>query len=197
MSLELIFGPMFSGKSSQLIAQLTNLADTGYSVLLILHASDDRTDVEARDELHSSHSSGYFGLSRKVEVVKVSDLDEVNADEFRVIGIDEAQFFTGLKAKVLQWIKMRKNIRVSGLDGDANMNFFGEILYLIPHANKVEKLNARCLICLKEYQEKNMLGDIPDHNAPFTKKIGGDMSKQTEVGGKDKYIPVCRYHHEN
>ena len=42
---------------------------------------------------------------------------------------------------------MVKNVIVAGLDGDFKRNPFGDILKLIPHAEKVSKLSALCTIC--------------------------------------------------
>ena len=55
------------------------------------------------------------------------------------------------------------------------------MLDLIPICDRVDKLCAYCKVCNN--------GTI----APFTKKIKGN-SEQVDIGGSDKYLPVCRTH---
>ena len=76
-----------------------------------------------------------------------------------------------------------KHVIVSGLDGDSERKPFGDILRLIPHAEKVSKLSALCLECNDGTE------------AFFSKRlIYEDMSSQISVGSNDKYIAVCRKH---
>jgi thymidine kinase len=68
-----------------------------------------------------------------------------------------------------------------GLDGDARQEPFGEILNCIPFATNITKLHAYCMICKD--------GTI----APFTRK-NDNSGPQVDVGGSDKYLPVCLKH---
>jgi thymidine kinase len=79
---------------------------------------------------------------------------------------------------VLEMLKDNKKIYVSGLDGDFQQNKFGSLLDLIPHCDKVTKLNSLCGICKD------------GTSAIFSKRITSDTD-QTLVG-VDNYIPVCR-----
>ncbi len=60
------------------------------------------------------------------------------------------------------------------------MQPFGEILQVVPMANKVIKLNALCSVC----------GD----KAPFTKRTCTEEGQEL-VGGADLYMATCRLHH--
>ena len=84
---------------------------------------------------------------------------------------------TGIQVTVYH----HKHVVVCGLDGDINRNIFGEIIKLIPICDSLIKLHAYCNKCND--------GTL----APFTKKINNDISL-IDIGGSDKYIPVCRYH---
>ena len=75
------------------------------------------------------------------------------------------------------------------------MNPFGYISKLLPIADNFVKLNAICTVCTQDIINKGE--KVTPTNvtpAPFTKKIieGNDL---IDVGGKDKYIAVCRKHH--
>ena len=59
---------------------------------------------------------------------------------------------------------------------------FGDILRLIPHAEKVKKLSALCLECNDGTE------------AFFSKRIDTENSDIINVGAADKYIAVCRKH---
>jgi thymidine kinase len=96
--------------------------------------------------------------------------------------IEEAQFFKGLYSFVQYVLKAyNRNILLVGLDGDASQQKFGELLECIPYATSVTKLCALCSECKD--------GTL----APFTKKIG-NVEAQVDVGGNDKYVPVCLKH---
>ena len=75
-------------------------------------------------------------------------MDLLNSDSmlaiknYKVIGIDEAQFFPDLKEFLLKIEHNKIKIVIAGLDGDFNRNPFGQILECIPLSNSVTKLNA-------------------------------------------------------
>ena len=75
----------------------------------------------------------------------------------------------------------QKTIIVAGLDGDYKQEPFGDILKLIPHAERVKKLSALCLKC------------NDGTPASFTKRIISSKL-QTLVGSSESYIAVCRKH---
>ncbi|KAM1766456.1 hypothetical protein ACFX11_005470 [Malus domestica] len=102
-------------------------------------------------------------------------------DQLDVIGIDEAQFFEDLYdfcSEVAD--RDGKKVIVAGLDGDDLRRKFGSVLDIIPLADSVTKLTARCELCGKR--------------AFFTLRKTEEM--QTElIGGADVYMPVCRQHY--
>jgi thymidine kinase len=97
--------------------------------------------------------------------------------------IDEGQFFSDLYDCVLKLVDVHhKHVVVSGLDGDSLRNPFGEILFLIPYADKVKKLSSLCKLCND--------GTV----AIFTKRLI-PHNEQIQVGGSEIYIPLCRKHY--
>jgi thymidine kinase len=75
-----------------------------------------------------------------------------------------------------------KHVVISGLDGDADRKMFGDIIKLIPICDTVDKLRAYCNKC------------NDGTYAPFTKRLDGTTHTLVEIGGNEKYIPVCRFH---
>ena len=83
--------------------------------------------------------------------------------------------------------KMGKRVIVSGLTGDSNRENFGNILTLTTKADKFDLLHASCIKCAEETNGRAL-------DAIFTHRISNDMS-QINIGGSDKYIPLCRKHY--
>ncbi|XP_075647406.1 pentatricopeptide repeat-containing protein At4g16470-like [Castanea sativa] len=102
-------------------------------------------------------------------------------DQLDVIGIDEAQFFEDLYDFCREAADHDgKRVIVAGLDGNYLRRSFGSVLDIIPLADSVTKLTARCELCGKR--------------AFFT--LRKTEETQTElIGGADVYMPVCRQHY--
>lgn len=181
-------GPMFSGKTTYMIKEVTKYADNGYNCCIINNKLDTR-DVE---NCISSNSSSYKGLSEKIHTQSSFELLSLNVSMFDVVAIDECNFFTDLTEAVQKWLGEGKHIIVSGLDGDYMGNKFGQVSDLLNMSDEFIKLRAFCAVCMKNEQ-----GFITPNNlkyASFTGKISKDNSI-IDVGGSDKYLPLCRKHH--
>ena len=179
--LELIIGPMFSGKSTELIQRIRLLKQLNKNVLVIKPLIDNRyNNGKHQITTHNYDSADCIVLER------LSELEHNNIiTTCDTIIIDEGQFFSDLKETVLFWLVNYKiNIIIGGLDGDYKRNPIGSILELIPHSDVCSKLNSRCVEC------------NDGTPAPFTRRtIQSD--KQILVGGSDMYEPVCRMHYHN
>lgn len=173
-------GPMFSGKSTALIRSLGTYADLGVPCLYV--NSDIDTRAKEQNEVVSNHSNAYSKVSTKVDVVSVKQLASVDIKGYKVIGIDEAQFFDDLLL-VVDWVECDDVIvEVAGLDGSFERQPMGKVLDLVPYADTVNKLNAACKECLRQNRFKN---------APFTGRR--TTSKESVlVGGSECYSPLCR-----
>ena len=177
--INLIIGCMFSGKSTEVIRLARKYKSINKNVLIINHSTDTRYG----NGIISSHDQ------EKLNAVALSEItDIINTPDYTdadVIIIEEAQFFNDLFDFVIKSADFdKKHLIVSGLDGDFKREKFGDILKLIPHADKVTKLNGFCGICKD---------GTP---AIFTKRLSSSTDK-TLVGGSDIYLPVCRYHYNN
>lgn len=182
MSLEIIFGCMFSGKSSELRSRLTRYADVDLKVLYINHSKDKRVTVSF-DEYMSTHDSGFQKMSSKVTKIKAPSLDDIDVVSFQIIGIDEAQFFNNIDSVIRKWVlTLRKRVIIASLDLDFKLRPFGEVHNLVGLCapGGLKKLSAICKMC-----DPNDLRD-----AGYTLKISEDDSL-LDPGGSDKYLPVC------
>lgn len=174
-SLEIIMGPMFSGKTTELLRRVGRYRVIGKNSLVINSNRDSRCGHQVK-----THSNIVQ------DATKVADLRELmeagRLDSYQVVAIDEAQFFGDLVTFVT-WCLYTKHLHVivSGLDGDFQQNVFGEILQLIPHAETCFKLNALCVQC------------NDGTPAQFSARIV-DTTGQQLVGGSESYQAVCRKH---
>ena len=184
-------GPMFSGKTVWLNNMITSLADQEFSVLKIVHSDDNRDN----NSTGSSHSSSRNQLSLKINCIKTHTLKDIDVTDYRVIGIDECQFFPDLFECVRHWVEdLGKHVYASGLDGDFQKKKFGQLFDLIPICDSVEKIRSVCRVCLDESIEKNGGPTKFVNNALFSKRKTADKNQKL-VGGSDLYIPVCREHY--
>jgi len=184
--LHIVLGPMFSGKSTYLINKSRELLNGNYDgngissdeILIINHIFDTRY---SKNCICTHDGVNIPSLS----IMNLNDLyteKSVNFDKIKYIFIDEGQFFNDLFEIVKSLlIKHNKIIYIGGLDGDYKQEPFDKsrLLELIPFANTVIKLNARCSVC--------------NNSAPFTKRLT-ISNEQILVGGSGEYQPVCLNH---
>lgn len=197
--LKIYIGGMFSGKTTRMRADLTMMADIGMNVLFVNHFDDTRAEEGKThgDTCLSTHSSEYGKMSDKITSIKSKTLSAVDITGFQAVGIDESQFFDDLIEYVWKWVNdMDLVIIVAGLDGDAFMKPIGKTLFLIPIANDVIKLHARCRKCIDDMEKMGFHLDVMGIPAPFTMRTI-ESKEQKIVGGAEIYAPVCRYHFFN
>ena len=175
MSLNLIIGCMFSGKSTEIIKMINRLKNINQTFLTIKPHIDDRYTTNNMIYTHDSHQ-------RKCIVRKdlVPLFNNKEFQEAKYIIIEESQFFDDLESFVINSVeKYNKHVNVVGLDGDSNRKNFGDIHKLIPICDNIKKLKALCSIC-KDGTE-----------AIFSKRKCNETT-QLCIGSFDKYTAVCR-----
>ena len=168
--LELIIGPMFSGKTSRLVDIYKQCKFCNISVSVINHSIDTRY----HDTMLSTHDKVMIPCIKTNKLFDILDI----ISNTQVIIINEGQFFDDLYITVVSLLSKEKKIYIGGLDGDFERKKFGQILDLIPMCDKVTKLTSLCSIC------KNGNAGI------FSKRI--TLEKEQTIVGSDNYIPVCR-----
>jgi len=176
--LELILGPMFSGKTSKLLEIYKQCLFCNIPVIVINH----NTDIRYHDSLLSTHDKNMIPC---IQTNKLSSIWKNKNDitteigKAKVILINEGQFFEDLYECVIGMINSYDlKVYIAGLDGDFERKPFGQLLDLIPMCDTITKLTSICSIC------KN--GTL----AIFSRRLSNDKT-QTLVGSEN-YIPLCR-----
>ena len=178
--LEGICGPMFSGKSEEMIRRLRRAEIAGQSVVIFKPRIDDRYD--AADVV--SHAGARM---RGVPVSSVAEVVE-HAKGFDVVGIDEVQFFEpSIVPLALDLADRGVRVVVAGLDQDFRRLPFGPIPELLSHAEFVDKLQAVCHRCGGPATTTQRLVD--GRPAPYS-------GETVLVGAAEQYEARCRGCHE-
>ena len=168
--IELVCGPMFSGKTEELIRRLVRAQFAKQKVAIFKPKTDNRYS----DDYIVSHNK------RKIKSIILESSDEICnfKNKADVFGIDEAQFFDNNLINVCNDLaKSGKRVVVAGLDKDFEAQAFGPIQQLIVDAEYVTKVNAICMTC----------GDP----ASFTQRMTTEKDLVV-VGETDKYEARCR-----
>ena len=178
MSITLIIGPMYSGKSTTLLTYEKKFKACNKSYILINHSFDTRYTEDGNICTHdgikclgnSYTCESLFTLLENGEII-----DKINNTD--CIIIDEGQFFEELEEFCTFLAESGKNIVVAGLSGNYKKEPFDSISDLMACADKIIQLVSNCSVC--------------GADAPFTKRIS-DEKEDIVVGGSDKYEPRCR-----
>jgi thymidine kinase len=178
MSLELIIGPMFSGKSSALISITRKYTALGVISMAYKPNLDNR---HGDDEFIYTHNCETISARRTMNL-----LEQIESNHFKaakVILIEEGQFFTDLYDFVLLAVETyKKHVIVAGLDGDRFRKPFGQILTLIPIADRITKLTSFCKLCV-------------DGTPALFSYSSSSETDTVLVAGSDLYMPLCRHHY--
>ena len=178
--LEVVCGPMFSGKSEELIRRLRRAEIAGQRALIAKPRIDDRYDI--------GHVVSHAGAKmRAVAVHKPEDIVGL-AEGYDVLGIDEVQFFPPEIVLVIDALVERgTRVIASGLDQDFRGLPFGAMPELLCRAELVDKLQAVCHRCAGPATMTQRLVDgfpAPADGATIV------------VGALDSYEARCRGCHE-
>ena len=180
-SLEVITGSMFCGKTEELIRRLRRARIAKQQVQVFKPAVDSRYNHQKV----TSHSGIDVDAIPVESSQAILDLLEQNTT---VVGIDEVQFFDDDIINVVEKLADQGvRVIVTGLD----MNFRGEPFGCMPHlmarAERVEKLQAICMVCGEEASRTQRLVD--GKPAYYDDPI-------VVVGAQEMYEARCRQHHE-
>ena len=173
--LELIMGPMFSGKTSKLIEVYKQCIFCNISVAVINYAGDTRYS----NTMLSTHDMKMIPCMRGSSIREIVSEQRTCIEASDVILINEGQFFTDIAEHVRHWVDAcGKRVYICGLDGDFERNAIGNLHELLPFCDKIEKLTSLCSSC------KN------GTRAIFSFRLTDE--KEQIVIGSSNYIPVCR-----
>lgn len=169
-------GPMFSSKTSKLLASLERYRYQHKKVAVFKPSMDDRYSV--------GEVVTHVGWKMPATCVKsgVDILEHLanTSENPNVIAVDEAFMIPGIADTLIWLYRNGFSIVVSSLEMSASAKPFHEIEKMLPWATHVEKCSAVCTVCGRD--------------AHFThkKQTGGD---EIEVGGSELYEPRCFSHH--
>ena len=180
--LVVITGPIFSGKTTELIRRVERQMIAGKKVVIFKPSVDTR--------YHPSLIISHNGLKINASVVppdeegvKRISSESINYD---VIGIDEGQFFPPVLADELNKLATEKIIIVSALNLDFKGEPFETTMKLLAYADKVVSLTAVCKVCGRPATRTQRL--IDGKPAPRD-------SPRILIGGLEAYEARCRRHH--
>lgn len=180
-TLEVIAGPMFSGKSEELIRRVRRAQIARQLVQVFSHALDTRY---GRDQVRS-HDGGSIAA---IPVGSSAELEARIDPRAAVVAIDEVQFMDAGIAAVAERLATR-GIRVilAGLDTDFRGEPFGPMPHLLAQADAILKLEAICVVCGEPAHRTQRLveGQPARYDAPVIL-----------VGAREVYEARCRRCHE-
>jgi thymidine kinase len=180
--IEVICGSMFSGKSEELIRRVKRAQIARQHVQVFTHVIDTRYGSNTKV---ASHSGAEFDARPVQHASEI--LEHVDSDA-EVVAIDEAQFFDWEIAEVVNALAQRGvRVIVAGLDTDFRGEPFGAMPVLMAQAEKIDKLNAICMVCGGDAARTQRLvnGAPAAYDDPLV-----------VVGANEMYEARCRRHHQ-
>lgn len=189
--LTVITGPMFSGKSIEMIRQVNRHKIAGKRVIVFKYSADNRYS--------QTEASSYDGLS--TWAVPASTCEEISSRvelEHEVVAIDEIQFFDDPTVDLIQdYIRQGKEVVVTGLNLDFRAKPFQlrggsrTMADLLVHADSIFSLHAICT-----YKNGHICG------APATRtqrlRDGQPVAEDdpvVQIGSSESYEARCLRHH--
>ncbi|MBB5065197.1 thymidine kinase [Granulicella mallensis] len=193
--LEVITGPMFSGKSEELIRRLKRARIARQRVACY------KPDIDLRYHRTAiaSHSAQTHEATTVATVERLREDLYPQLSEVEVVGIDEVQFFDdGIIPLAVELIAMGKRVLMAGLDTTFAAEPFGPVPNLMAIADKVTKLSAVCMVCGASAIHTQRLGQSQElvvvgaaglyearcraHFSPFTDELGSEQLELPAVG---------------
>lgn len=146
MSLTLIIGPMFSGKTTKLCDLIDRVMYIDQKCIMIKYIKDNRYSEE---DVICTHKKIYkIEHPEKLKIFAVDKLcDIVIPDDVNHIGIDEGQFYPDLYILVTKWLYQRKHIYIAALNGDFMNKPFKPISDTLSLATNIIFLKSICMFC--------------------------------------------------
>ncbi|HHW79543.1 MAG TPA: thymidine kinase [Acholeplasmataceae bacterium] len=180
-SIEVVCGPMFAGKTEELIRIIRRLEYAKQKFLVFKPKIDTRHNTEEIVS-HNNNRKNTISVENSAEIYQYIN------DEIKAVIIDEAQFFDEGIVKVAEDLADR-NIRViaGGLDRNFRGEPFGPMPQLLAIAESVKKLTAICVVSgLPATRTQRMINGKP---AKYDDPI-------VLIGAEESYEPRARKYHE-
>lgn len=179
--IEVVVGPMYSGKSEELIRRVRRAKIAKQKVQVFKPDIDIRY---SKDEVasHCGDKEGAIPVKNSLDILNYLE------ENTQVIAVDEVQFFDNNLIDILMKLAdNNKRVICAGLDMDFRGEPFGCVPKLMAVAEFVDKLQAICMICGNPATRTQRL-------------INGKPANYKEatvlVGAKESYEARCRQCHE-
>lgn len=183
--INLIMGPMFSGKTTKLIHSYNAYVKTytKEKCIMLNYTHDKRYSREPMVVSHDGLSVDCYDTTDLAEFIDNPSTQPIFL-KAKYIFINEAQFFPNLLHLII-FAKniLNKNFVLCGLDYDYKKEKFGDLLDLVPYANQVHILTGKC----------------NTQNCLFPSKYSHriiDFNNQVLIG-ITQYVPLCEHCYNN
>ena len=180
-SVEVVTGSMFSGKTDELIRRLRRATIARQKIQVFKPVIDNRYGVDKV----TSHAGTVF---HAIPVGSSAEVRKFLEKDTSVVGIDEAQFFDeGIIQIANELAKRGVRVIVAGLDTDFRGEPFGCMPVFMATAERVDKLQAICMVCGESASRTQRLlnGQPANYDDPVV-----------IVGASEMYEARCRQHHQ-
>lgn len=184
--LEVIAGPMFSGKTEELLRRVNRATWSRKKVVVVKPRVDTRSEAFVAARAVVDGKSVVVARYPATVIAEQRELADIVNAKPDVLAISEGQFFADWLLETvthaLEWQKAGNlRIIVDGLDRDYRRQPFGVMPQLLLEADDVTKLHGICMACGDEY-------------GIFTQRLVKD-ERQIVVGDIGDYQVRCRNCH--
>lgn len=180
-SIEVICGPMFAGKTEEIIRRVRRLQYAKKNVL----AFKPKIDNRYADDFIISHNRSSV---EAINIEKPAEILKHIKPETHAVVVDEAQFFDSSIVDIVNYLA-DKGIRViiGGLDNNFKGEPFGPMPQLLSIAETVTKLTAICVVSGEPATRTQRLinGKPANYNDPIVL-----------IGAEESYEPRARRYHQ-
>jgi len=176
--LKTISGPMYAGKTSELLREILWVKHCDRSVIVIKPSIDNRYS-ETHIETHNQLKFPCFAMEDWSHVLDNFNLKPYN---YHTVFLDEVQFMDTSETvdNVKQMLHNGVNVVAAGLDQDSKGNPFETTSMLLALSDEIKKIRSVCTVCGKD--------------ATKTQRITQTQNNRVAVGSVGMYEPRCIEH---
>lgn len=192
MSIELIIGPMYSGKTVELLRRMQRYVVASKRVALVKFRGDTRY---GSDDIVRTHDGR--ALIECERIVHGSNILTENPQfienavrSYDVVGFDEGQFYDDLVVVASALADRGVSVVVSGLNGNFQRHPFPVIADLTAYADKILHLRAICMKCRSA--DAIFSVHTQSHHQQQLNHSDGATEYAPQIGGAEKWWSVCR-----
>lgn len=180
------YSTMAAGKSMEIIKVAYNYEIQGKKVITFTSQLDDRCEI-GKIWSRAGFERDAYTFDEHTNIKKfISNMEEIPNS----VLIDEAQFLN--KKQVLELTELVDDFHITvmcyGLKNDSFNQLFEGSEYLLLYADNIKELKTECWFC---HKKATMNLRFNEEGYPVYE------GKQIEIGGNEKFLPVCRRCHKN